>query len=268
MASTGGVVYLLDGSGAIQGAFRPFEAEAARVPLYLAQDHGTIWIGAGAGGGPRLQARDAATLAVTADRFIGDPASRTGVSVAAFDPPSGSIPSGEPLRATSHPASPTDPSAVQRVLDAIPAGVGLWLDSLGATVFAYAGPGVTVLPEFAAYRGVETAAGGDGGRTWDSVGAATFGSTCYVRGDQPEVAPHEVGHAVSYLLPRAERGAWDSVWAAIDWATFPTRGAPAAYFALNPEEAFAESFRLWAAGEAPATVGAYFDGVAASHGWR
>jgi hypothetical protein len=74
--STGGVVFLPDGR-----TCRPFEAGAGNVPLSVWKRGDKLYIGAGPGGGPRLQVRNYASLAVEWDSFVGDPNSRTGVNL-------------------------------------------------------------------------------------------------------------------------------------------------------------------------------------------
>lgn len=82
LTSAGGLVQIRDDSGGVVQEFRPFEDKAATVPLFISGNEKTIKIGAGVGGAPRLQIRDRESLRVLTDIFVGDPKSRTGVSVA------------------------------------------------------------------------------------------------------------------------------------------------------------------------------------------
>lgn len=267
MYSTGGVVYLLDGTGR---QFTPFEASASQVPLFLAEDSGRIWIGAGQGGGPRLQVRDSATLAVVSDRFVGNPASRTGVSVAVFRE---GVPAAEPngpLLATAHTVYPGTVGPIQSAINQIPPGPAGWLAANGATVTVYGGvSGIGLLPEFAYLRGQLTPAEGDGNRTWDTVEAAAAGDGVWLRSDGAPYVAHELGHVVSFNVPADARAAWRVVFTSMDWSRFPTNGAPLDYFRLNEEEAFAESFRLWALSDplTPASVNQYFAGLSVRLNW-
>lgn len=84
-ASAGGELRELDpASGATLRTVRPFEQSAAAVPLFVATDGDAVYVGAGTGGGPRLDAIDARTLETRWSVFVGDPSTRTGVSVAAW----------------------------------------------------------------------------------------------------------------------------------------------------------------------------------------
>lgn len=95
-ASSGGTVYELnEQSGAVIRSFTPFEKEARDVPLFISQDTDTLYIGAGVGGGPRLIAVTQSSFAEKWSVFVGDPNSRTGVSVSALPQPSQPITAGE-----------------------------------------------------------------------------------------------------------------------------------------------------------------------------
>lgn len=267
MYSTGGVVYLLDGTNR---TIVPFEQGAAQVPLFLAEDSGRIWIGAGQGGGPRLQVRDSTSLAVVSDKFVGNPASRTGVSVAVFRPGVPAVDPNGPLQAVAHTVHPGNPIQIQAAINAIPPGPAGWLAGQGATVTVYGGvSGIGLLPEFAALRGQLTPAEGDGNRTWDTVEAAASGDGVWLREDVAAYTAHELGHTVDFNLSAAEHELWRQTWLSIDWATYPTHGAPVDYFRLNVQEAFAESFRLWATSDplTPVTVSSHFAGLAGRLGW-
>jgi hypothetical protein len=248
LASAGGVVYLLDGSGR---SFTPFESSAAAVPLQLAQDGDRIWIGAGVGGGPRLQSRDYRTLAVLSDEFLGDPASRTGVSVAAFTP------HRSPLQVESHPLLPADPSAVQQQVDKLPPGLASWLASDSYRVVVFSGRSVTQLPEFAWLAGQETPQTGDGGRTYDQVPAVGLRSAAYISTAAVAATLHEVGHGVWFRLSAEERGDWTIMHSRSNWSD--------PYLAGDPAEAFAEAFAWWVRAGRD-TVG-YFERLSAARGW-
>lgn len=89
-ASAGGVVYdITHGT-----SFRPFEQEASSVPLNISQDTTTIYVGAGVGGGPRLAAFNLDTTPKWSV-FVGDPESRTGVSVSALPNPKTPMTAGD-----------------------------------------------------------------------------------------------------------------------------------------------------------------------------
>jgi hypothetical protein len=248
LAAAGGVVYLLDGSGR---SFRPFEEGAAAVPVHLVQDGDLIWVGAGPGGGPRLQARDYRSLAVVEDRFVGDPGARTGVAVAAF------APDRSPLRAEPHPSLPGDPRRVQREIDRLPEGVAGWLVSSQYRVWVYGGSAITDLPEFAHLRGVPTPQAGDGSRTYDQVSAVGPPHAAYVSDRLPGPTLHEVGHGVWFRLVAEDRAAWTEVHAGHRW--------PDPYLGSDPAEAFAEAFAWWARDHRD-TAG-FFAWLAAARGW-
>jgi hypothetical protein len=240
MASAGGVVYLLDGSGR---SFTPFESSAAAVPLQLAQDGDRIWIGAGVGGGPRLQSRDYRTLAVLSDEFLGDPASRTGVSVAVFQP------YRSPLQVESHPLLPGDTAGVQQQVDELPPGLAAWLAADNYRVIVFGGQSVTQLPEFAWLAGQETPQAGDGGRTYDQVPAVGLRSAAYLSTGAVAATLHEIGHGVWFRLSAEERSAWVAVWSAVEWSDPYLRG--------NSAEGFAEAFSWWV--RAGRDTGGYFE---------
>jgi hypothetical protein len=216
------------------------------VPVQLAQDGDRIWVGAGPGGGPRLQSRDYRTLGVLSDDLIGDPASRTGVGVAAF------APYRSPLRAEPHPDRPGDPA---RDLDLLPPALAGWLAADGYRVLVYAGEAVTDLPEFAHLRGVPTGVDGDGDRTHDRVTAVGGWYAAYVRDGESWPTLHEVGHGVSPRLTDAERADWLAVHAARAWDPYLS----------NPGEGFADSFDRWV--RTARDVGGFFGRLAAARGW-
>jgi hypothetical protein len=248
MASAGGVVYLLDGSGR---SFTPFESSAAAVPLQLAQDGDRIWIGAGVGGGPRLQSRDYRTLAVVSDEFIGDPASRTGVSVAVFQP------YRSPLQAEPHPLLPGDTAGVQQQVDKLPPALAAWLAADSYRVVVFGGQSVTQLPEFAWLAGQETPQAGDGGRTYDQVPAVGLWSAAYVSTAAVAATLHEIGHGVWFRLSAEERAGWSIMHSRINW--------PDPYLAGDPAEAFAEAFSWWV--RAGRDTGGYFERLFAVRRW-
>jgi hypothetical protein len=177
---------------------------------------------------------DADTGAVRGRALFRDPAHPAAV----YTPP--------PLLALPDPDAPGDPGRVQAALARVPPGPARWVSAHGGRVLVYhAGGVVTDLPEFAALKGVETGAPGDGGRTYDQVPAAALGATAYVPADLPWPTLHELGHVVEYLLPAADADRWTlTVFPAIDWARFRGDG-PAVYYRTSAAEAFAESFRLW-----------------------
>jgi hypothetical protein len=241
IASAGGVVYLLDGSGR---QFRAFEESAALVPVHLAQSGGVVYVGAGVGGGPRLQARDYRTLTVLSDELLGDPASRTGVTVAAFEP------YRSPLRALPHPSLPAaaaDVARVQGVIDRwIPPDLAGRLAAAGERVLVHGGRVVTDLPEYAHLAGVETPAPGDGGRTYAAAVALHDAGrrAAVVNAAAGEaLVLHELGHATEGLLTPGRRADWLALHAAVDWS----RSAFGDYL-LDPREAWAEAVRLWLTG--------------------
>lgn len=99
LASAGGMVYGLDdATGAVMWS-RPLDP-AFRGPLFVAGlADGDFLVGAGMGGGPRVVRFDGTTLAQEWSVFVGDPATRTGVSVAAFDATRVSVPGPTPAPA-------------------------------------------------------------------------------------------------------------------------------------------------------------------------
>lgn len=239
MASSGGVVYLLDGS---DRSFTPFET--ATVPVQLAQDGGTIWVGAGLGGGPRLQARNARTLAVLSDVFVGDPASRTGVSVAVFQPTHTS------LLAQPHPQAPAPADAVARVQGVIdqylPPAVAGRLAAAGLSVEVYTGRTITDLPDYAGLGGVATPVVGDGDRTYDGV-PAVFDPARFVvvlpAGVDTATTLHEIGHAAETLLAGNQRAGWLALHDSVDWPS---------QYETNEGEGFAETARrVWSGAAQP-----------------
>ncbi len=254
-AAAGGAVYRAEADGSRAELFRPFEAAAAGVPVHLAEAGGVLFVGAGPGGGPRLQTRDAATLAVLADVFVGDPAARTGVNLA----PAGPAP-GPRLVAVAHATRPGDPAGVQAALDRLPARDAAALAAVGQRVVVHGAAAVAGLPEFAALAGVPTtAAADDPGRTYDavpSVGPGAAGDAITVRQDAPAGAVlHEVGHAVYALIGDDRRRFWAAVAA---------RTAPPAPYEADPLELFAESYRRNVEGttQPSAEVAAFFAGLA------
>jgi hypothetical protein len=266
LAAAGGEVFELDAAGRVLARFRPFEFDAAGVPVSLSADDaaGLLYVGAGAGGGPRIDAFRLDDFARVWSVFVGDPASRTGVGVEAWARPAA------PLRAESHPAAPGDPAAVQRDIDTMPRGVAAWLAAGGVRVEVYAPAAkLTDLPEFAALRGVPTGAGGDGGRTYDQADAAEWHLTAFLRADSPGPTRHELGHAAEELVADADWAEWVRVWRAIDWPTYPSGAVVTDYYRLNEGEAFAQSFALWTRGGAslPAAVRGYFDSLALRLEW-
>lgn len=187
LASTGGVVVELDDAGRRVAAFRPFEQEAAGVPLFLAADADRIYVGAGVGGGPRLQARDRVTGAVAYDVFVGDPDSRTGVSVAVLP----AAPVGAVRIAVDAPDTPP------AVLDAVLRAASLWESAI-------AGPPMelTVRVNYGPIDGPYGIAGQGGPQTIGPDGLPRTGAIWIDSADvrNPEeayrVAAHEIGHVL------------------------------------------------------------------------
>lgn len=266
LGSAGASVYELSPAGS-KLLFTPFEATFDG-PVHLAQDGGLLYVGAGIGGGDRVQVRDAQTFAVVNDFFITDGKTRAGVDLAVFNSFAAPAPDRAPLVATAHPSAPGNPAAVQAQIDALPDGVNRWLTAHGVRVQVYAGPGVTVLPEFAYLRGVHLS----DGRTWDTVDAAFMVSanSVFVRENVQRTVPHELGHAVEAQLTRLEQERWVAIHAGIDWNTFPVGSASVDYFRYSEKEAFAESFSLLmttGGTSLPPAVRDYLHALAASYHW-
>lgn len=248
LASAGGDVFRVDPlTGTSTYLFSPFEPAAAGVPVHLAEEAGRILVGAGVGGGPRLQARDAATLRVVWDTFIGNPDSRTGVSLT----PGGVLPATplpiaegvpSPLRAEPHPTHPGYLPGVQRSLDALPAPLGTALAGAGVRAVVFHGVPVVGLPEFAHLAGVETPSAGDGDTTYESAYAVYSPErrATYLPADADRgTVFHELMHAAfDVLLSEADRAEWYQFHGAAvvspPWA---------AYEAGDPRESFAETGR-------------------------
>lgn len=174
------------------------------------------------------------------------------------------------LVAEPHPALPGDPARVQAELSTAPPGVLGWAAGRGIRVVVFAaGRPVTDLPEFAYLRGVPTGAAGDGPRTYDAAPAVASGLTAYVRPDLTWPTLHELGHCVHAALSEADRRAWsDRVHPLIRWDRWSGTG-PVDYYRLNPGEAFAEAFKLWARSSSALQpeVRAYFAELAGRLGW-
>lgn len=247
LASAGGVVYGLDtATGAVQWS-RPLDPEF-HGPLFVAGlPDGDILIGAGAGGGPRVVRFDVTRQAEAWSVFVGDPATRTGVSVAAWEA------YRSPLRAEPHPTRPGDVAPVQRQLDLIPEPVAAHLASTGFRVVVFAPPGgLPTLPEFAALAGQPVGQPGQAARLWDDVTAATTRDVTYVRADRADRAVREAGIGLYNRLTAAERADWLAVHAAAPWESDSLR--------LVPAEGFAEAFGWWVVGGRD--VGGFFGRLA------
>lgn len=232
VASSGGVVFFLDdATGATTGRFVIDDGFTG--PLFVAGlPGGDILIGAGTGGGPRVVRYDPTRTAEVWSVFVGDPDSRTGVSVAAWES------YRSPLRAEAHPTRPGDVTGVQRQLDQIPDGIAGYLASTGFKVLVFAAPGgLTTLPEFAALAGQPVGQPGTGGLLWDDVLAATERDATYIRADQADRVIREVGIGLYDRLTASERADWLAVHAATAWVDDSLR--------LVPQEGFAEAFGWW-----------------------
>lgn len=276
--AAGGVVYSPFGP-----ALAPFPGYAgpvyvAALPDLTADGAPEVLVGAGEGGGPRVQVRDGRTLALLRDALAFEPDFRGGVRVgadaarayvgagpgggpvlAAFDfalaevsrvyvgdpaartgvAVAGVADPAAPLRAAPHPDRPGDPAGVDAALVAVPPPAAAAL--AGTPVLVFAGPAVTALPAFAALAGVPTGPAGDGARTYDAVAAAYARPAVYLaEGVGPGAVWHELGHALDDRLPAAARAAWRALHPLVRW--------PTAYEAGDPGEAFAETVRRWVAG--------------------
>ncbi len=80
--SAEGLITEWSDNGAEMISFRPFEENASGVPLFIVADDTRLYIGAGVGGGPRVQVRNVETLSVQLDFMAGPESSRTGVNIA------------------------------------------------------------------------------------------------------------------------------------------------------------------------------------------
>jgi hypothetical protein len=238
VASSAGVAYVLDDDTGAVVWKRPLDPDFAG-PLFVAELDGDILIGAGQGGGPRVVRFDWATQTEKWSVFVGDPASRTGVSVAAF--------AGYKTTLDIRPdqGSPGDPAAVRLEASRLPAPIGAWL-APHVTVDVYA-------------------EGRLGGLYRPSL------DTIFIHQDAAKFTLHELGHAVEDHIPADWYARWLDVWADIDWDTFPTGSGSVDYFRYHEYEAFAESFSLWVgaggASLSPAVRG-YFDSLSLALGWR
>lgn len=244
LASSGGVVYFLNNdTGAVLDSY-PLDP-AFHGPLFVAAltgpgADGDVLIGAGTGGGPRVVRYDYQTGREQWSVFVGDPTSRTGVSVSDW--------TGYQTALSIHPepTNPGDPAAVQLEASRLPDGLEAWLaPAVDVRVTDYA-----TRPPSAEYYPTEQ----------------------YIRIDAAgwRFTRHEVGHAVQDRITDAERAEWVGLFGGIDWSRYPGNGNTP-YFQADQHEAFAETFALWAGpsrGSAlAANLTAYFDRLSAAHGW-
>lgn len=245
LASSAGVVYFLDdATGAVRDSY-PLDP-AFRGPLFVAGlPDGDVLIGAGAGGGPRVVRWDYATGREQWSVFVGDPASRTGVSVSAWD-----AYTRTGLSVRNSPNFPADPAAVAAVVaeaSRLPDGLEAWL-----------APNVDIQVQAA-----QNTPPGGSYYPGERVIRLDAGAARYTR--------HEVGHAVQDNITAAEYARWLELYSRIEWETFPAGTAPLDYFRLQEWEAFAHCFDLWAGPSAGSSltpdVRGYFDGLARAHGW-
>jgi hypothetical protein len=190
-ASAGPFVYEVTAAGQELRSFQPFESPD--VPVSVAAADGLVFVGAGAGGAPRVAAFDSVGFAERWSVFVGDPHSRAGVQLAA-------VPESV-LKAVPHPLFPAGVKEVaeaQANLDRIPPRFAA--EMADAVVYVFDAPSVVSLPEFAYLAGVPTGATTDGERTYDQVrGVATPGAA-YVRGDTAWASVHEAGHLLAFAL--------------------------------------------------------------------
>jgi len=246
LASSAGVVYVVDdATGATLGSYQMDPGFSG--PLFvagLANADGDFLVGAGAGGGPRVVRVDYATGRDVWSVFVGDPQSRTGVSVADW--------TGYQTPVNVHPdaAAPGAVGAVAAAVSRLPDSLeALLAPRVDVDVFTPAGP----------------THGGEGS-------AAYYGDTRTIRvaTNYAQAIPHEVGHAAEDFITPAEHADWLGAFSRIDWRAFPFGAATLDYFQSDEHEAFAESFGLAVTGrvgELPAEVGGYMAGIRLAHGW-
>lgn len=231
LASAGGIVYgISDSTGAVEWS-RALDP-AFTGPLSVAGlADGDVLVGAGVGGGPRVIRLDGRSLREEWSVFVGDPNSRTGVSVADWQRVQ------SPLQAVSHATVPGATGAVQQALDEIPDSVAALLRDTGFRVVVYGGSGgLTSLPEFATLAGRPVGVPGVSG-TWDSILSATIRNTTFTRQDQTSRAVRETGIGLWYRITEDQREEWRGIHAATDWESATLRQVPV--------EAFAEAFGWW-----------------------
>lgn len=163
LASAGGVVYESTPDGYVQRV-RAFEAD---VPATLAVVGDSVFVGAGVGGGPRVVEYDRGWREMSSV-FVGDPASRSGVSVLGYDRPSLDWRSGIP--------------AVQVHVDRIPPLPGV--DLSGITVRALSRDQWDANPNYGGYF---------------RPGFPGYGEIT-LRDTAPAAVVHELGHAVDWVV--------------------------------------------------------------------
>lgn len=240
LVSSAGVVYGLDDATGAVRFTHPLDP-AFRGPLFVAgMSDGDILIGAGAGGGPRVVRFDWTTQREVWSVFVGDPASRTGVSVAAWK--------GYETALTARPA-PADPGDPARVLD--------FASHLPDDVEAFLAPRVDV-EVYGPPRPV-------GGFYYPGEGRIS------IHEGGGKFFAHEAGHAVHDFVSDEWATRWLVVFAGIDWTTYPAGGASVDYFRNDPHEAFAESFSLFVkSGGASLSAGVrgYFGDLFKAYHWR
>lgn len=178
VAVSGGAVYERVGDA---WAYRvsPFEAG---VPAHVAADTSGVYVGAGERGAPRVVRYDKGWH-LTESVFVGDPDSREGVDLYAFDRPSAGLASTDPL-VQSHldrvPPLPVDLSGV--VVHTYPAGTVFDAPGLPAGALGYFQPA---------------------------------DRTIHIRVDFAPLVVHEVGHAVGWAWRRDMSEAF--AWRFHDW---------------------------------------------------
>lgn len=229
-------------------------------------------VAAGPGGGPRVKVfvNNGGNFVQVQDKFVADPSFRGGIHVDSngYTSPGYTF-KNEPsypqqiLFATS--LDGTDVSSINYQLQFVPPSVAHYLVNNGIQINVFTGDGITALPLFARFRGVQTDAGGDGTRTWDTVPAATVDQRIYMNTSDPVSVLHEIGHVVESTLSVDQINQWKAIWSTTVWAD--------AYQKQNEFEAFADSFAgwminqgkfQWMTGRQPTPnqrISSYFDGL-------
>lgn len=235
--------------------FQPFADWTG--PLNVTESGNDIYIGAGEGGGPRLEHCDLHGVRLEGDRFVGDPSSREGLVPLIVSPPQNSQDQiGVPLDLSllgvrliasqgAPPSSAWDSLRLQ--LSRLSQSLVQTYIKAGVTLDVVYGLPITNDPMFSDLAGVRVDKYGPSSTTtFDGIGGLTLGQNAVVRLDElglsGDTALHELGHAIDYMVAHdASQGPdWKLIWKSVKWSED--------YFTQNSEEAWAESFARYYAG--------------------